>query len=114
MFGPDYRADLDLVFCDPAGDYLRPDSVTAKACLIARKAGLKGVGLHSLRHSHGSQLLSAGVPLPAVSRRLGHSSPYVTATIYSHALAKDELAAAEIWDSAIGQTIKAPRASKIS
>jgi integrase len=100
MFGPDYRRDLDLVFCGPEGIHLKPDSVSAKCSLIARKAGLSRVSLHTLRHSHGSLLLSAGVPLPTVSRRLGHSSPHVTAMVYSHALPKDEAAAAEIWDSA--------------
>jgi integrase len=104
MFGPDYRRDLDLVFCGPDGSYLKPDSVSSKCSLIAKKAGLKSVSLHTLRHSHGSLLLSAGVPLPTVSKRLGHSSPHVTAMVYSHALPKDEEAAAEIWDSAFRRT----------
>jgi integrase len=101
LFGPDYRDDLNLVFCDPQGDYLKPDTLTAKVCLLASKAGLKGVGLHTLRHSHGSQLLSAGVPLPTVSKRLGHSSVYVTATVYSHALSQDERAAGDAWEDAV-------------
>ena len=63
--------------------------------MIARKAGLKGVSLHTLRHSHGSQSLSSGVPLPTVCKRLGHSSVYVPATVYSHALFADEISAAE-------------------
>lgn len=101
LFGPDYRDDLNLIFATPGGNYLKPDTITAKVCLLASKAGLKGVSLHTLRHSHGSQLLSAGVPLPAVSKRLGHSSVYVTATVYSHALSADEVAAADIWDLAV-------------
>jgi len=108
-FGPDYRKDLNLVFANPNGDYLKPDSVTAKACLIARKAGLPGISLHTLRHSHGSQLLSAGVSLPAVSKRLGHSSVYVTATVYSHALSHDEIAAAEAWETAVSKLMHAGR-----
>jgi integrase len=68
---------------------------------MAKKAGLKGVSLHTLRHSHGSQLLSAGVPLPPVSKRLGHTNIYVTATIYAHALTTDEASAAEKWESAM-------------
>ena len=114
MFGPDYRQDLNLVFCSPEGDYLKPDSVSSKCSLIAKKAGMKSVSLHTLRHSHGSLLLSAGVPLPVVSKRLGHSSPHVTAMIYSHALPRDEEAAAEIWDSAFQQKIKADEKQRIS
>jgi len=62
MFGPDYRADLDLIFADPAGNYRKPDSVSWAACDIARKARLKGVGLHALRHTHASALLDTQGP----------------------------------------------------
>jgi integrase len=109
LFGPAYRDDLNLIFGTPEGDYLKPDTLTAKVCLLARQAGLRGSSLHTLRHSHGSQLLSNGVPLPVVSKRLGHSSVYVTATIYSHALSQDELAAADVWDALVQKSIDAAR-----
>jgi integrase len=51
-----------------------------------QRAGLTGVSLHSLRHSHASELLSKGAPITAVSERLGHASPNITLSIYSHAL----------------------------
>lgn len=114
LFGPDYRDDLNLIFATPDGNQLKPDTLTAKVCLLASKAGLRGSSLHTLRHSHGSQLLSVGVPLPVVSKRLGHSSVYVTATIYSHALSKDELAAADVWDTSIQNSIDAARKAKTS
>ncbi|MCA2962746.1 MAG: site-specific integrase [Acidobacteriaceae bacterium] len=104
--GPGYRADLGIVFADEVGEYRKPDSVTSTACRIAQKAGFTGVSLHNLRHSNGSQLLSAGVPLPVVSARLGHSSPYVTATVYSHALKADEQQAADKWEAARQQAKK--------
>ncbi len=94
--GSDYRSDFGLVFAAADGGYLNPDSVTAKACLIARRAALEGIGLHSPRHSHGSQLLSEGVPITTVSKRLDHSSVAITAAIYSHSLTRDEIAAAEV------------------
>ena len=106
VFGNSYRDDLDLVFATPEGNFLKPDSVTAAACLLAQRAGLKGTGLHSLRHSHASQLLAQGVPLPTVSKRLGHSSPNITARIYSHSFAADELAAAQSWDEAMRPAIE--------
>lgn len=40
--------------------------------------------IHDLRHSHASLLLGRGVPLLAVSRRLGHSSVAVTGDVYGH------------------------------
>lgn len=57
LCGPGYRADLDLVFCHPDGNYIRPDTVTKAVRRIAKRAGFTGVSLHTLRHSHGSQLL---------------------------------------------------------
>jgi integrase len=100
MCGPDYR-DHDLIFCHPDGNYIRPDSVTKAVRRLAKKAGFSRVSLHTLRHSHGSQLLSVGVPLPVVSKRLGHRDVYTTARVYAHALQTDEIAAAEKWDAAM-------------
>jgi integrase len=112
VYGPDYCNDLNLVFCHPDGFFIRPDTVTKATRRLAKQAGLDGVSLHTLRHSHGSQLLSAGVSLPVVSRRLGHSSVLVTATIYSHALPSDEIAAAEIWEDAMKKAAESPKADK--
>ena len=87
QLGPDYRADLDLIFANPDGTPLKPDSVSSAVSLRCRRLGLpKGASLHTLRHTHGSFLLADGVDLATVSERLGHSSVRVTADIYSHAL----------------------------
>jgi integrase len=99
QFGPDYRADLNLVFANPDGAPFKPDSISATVSLLCRRLGLpKGVSLHTLRHSHGSVLLADGVDLPTVSERLGHSSVRVTADVYSHALRGRDQEAAGRWD----------------
>jgi len=83
QFGPDYRADLDLIFANPDGTPLKPDSVSASVSALCRRLKFpRGVSLHTLRHSHGSHLLAAGMSLPVVSERLGHSSVRVTAEVY--------------------------------
>ena len=87
QFGPDYQAALDLIIANPDGSLLRPDSISSAVSALFRRLKLpKGTSLHTLRHTHGSHLLAAGMELPAVSARLGHSNPYVTATVYSHVL----------------------------
>jgi integrase len=93
-FGASYQGDF--IFCNPDGSPLKPDTVSAAVSLLFRKFGLpKGVSLHTLRHTHGSHLLAAGVPLTDVSKRMGHANPHVTATVYAHALpGRDDLAAA--------------------
>jgi len=51
-----------------------------------QRAGLPGLRLHDLRHTHAAWLISAGVPMLAVSRRLGHASIMVTMDRYGHLL----------------------------
>ncbi|MBQ7153417.1 MAG: tyrosine-type recombinase/integrase [Clostridia bacterium] len=47
------------------------------------------IRVHDLRHSHASFLLSSGVPVTAVSKRLGHSSVTQTYNTYSHIMPQD-------------------------
>ena len=104
LFGGDYE-DLNLVFCRPEGGYYKPDKVGARVTELARKLGLSGVRLHTLRHSHASELLSKGAPIPTVAKRLGHANANITLSIYAHALDADEVAAAKIWNDAMEDVI---------
>ena len=99
QFGPDYRSNLDLVFANPDGSPLMPNSISSTVSRLCRRLGLpKGASLHVLRHSHASLLLADGVDLATVSARLGHSSVRTTADIYSHAIRGKDHAAAQCWD----------------
>jgi len=100
LFAGDYQ-DRGLVFCQPDGSHHEPDLVSQVIVRRIRKAGITDASLHTLRHTHASNLLSNGVPLPAVSARLGHSDPNVTARIYSHALPADDQRAADTGDAII-------------
>ena len=103
MFGPDYRTDLDLIFCTPEGNFLKPDSVSWTLRDIAQRAGLKGASMHTLRHTHASVLLANGVPIANVSKRLGHRDPYTTAKIYQHALPDTDQDVAATWDKLMAE-----------
>lgn len=56
-----------------------------------------------LRHGAASTLLNQGVPLPVVSRYLGHADPSITARVYSHIIYGMEDSAAESINRALGQ-----------
>jgi integrase len=99
QFGDDYRTDPELIFANPDGTPLRPNSISSGVSLLFRRLGLpKGASLHSLRHSHGSHLVVDGVPLPVVAERLGHSSIRTTVDVYTHALRSQDDDAARRWD----------------
>ena len=104
-FGRDYK-NQDLIFAGPDGDYLKPDLVSQVIVRRMRRAGIARASFHTLRHTHASNLLSRGVPLPAVSARLGHSDTHVTAKVYSHALPADDQRAADAWESVLSGKIQ--------
>ena len=45
--------------------------------------------------------------MPAVSKRLGHSSTDETAKVYAHSFNADEIAAARIWEERVGAKLEA-------
>lgn len=49
------------------------------------KAGVRNLTIHCLRHAHVSNLIAHGVPITAISKRVGHASPKTTLAIYAHA-----------------------------
>ena len=80
----------------------RPDGSTPPHYIATRAfrthqsaATASKMRIHDLRHLHASLLLASGLPLPAVSARLGHASAAVTASIYSHALRGSDIVAAD-------------------
>jgi integrase len=99
MYGADYRGDL--IFCRSDGSYLWPHLVSQTIVRRVQKAGIKHASLHTLRHTHASNLISVGLPLPAVSARLGHADVNITARIYSHAMPDDDARAADAWETVV-------------
>jgi integrase len=96
-----WGAEKDLVFANPDGTPLKPNSISATVSALFKRLKIpkpKGGALHLLRHSAASQMLDAGVPLPAVSQRLGHSSIRTTAEIYAHAIHGAEDEAVRKWE----------------
>ena len=75
------------VIVDGHNQPIRGDRVSHRFKFFVRKAKLSGreqIRFHSLRHSCASWLIQQGVPLPVVSKILGHSSTQITDEIYAH------------------------------
>lgn len=80
----DQWQEHDLVFPTEFGTPLDPRNLRRVVEVAARKAGLEGVGVHTLRHSAAVAWLEAGVHVRAVADLLGHSSISITGDIYGH------------------------------
>jgi integrase len=78
------KGDLDLVFPAPTWLTAHRSNVLRYGLYRAlRRAGLRRVDMHSLRHSFASALVMAGAPVTEVQYLLGHSSPQTTLKVYS-------------------------------
>jgi integrase len=82
-----------LVFADWDGSPLAPDRLSDNFSNAMAAAGLPHVTLHTLRHTHASQLIRSGVDILTVSRRLGHANATVTLNVYGHLITTEDKAA---------------------
>ncbi|NYJ08050.1 tyrosine-type recombinase/integrase [Petropleomorpha daqingensis] len=74
--------ETGFVFTTEFGEPCDPRNAFRAFRVAATRAGLPHAGLHTLRHSAASVMLSGGVPLKVVSDILGHSSIAITGDIY--------------------------------
>jgi integrase len=78
-----YQGDDDLVFCHPdSGRPLDRTRLLKRFKAAARRAGLRPVRFHDLRHTFGTRMASAGVPLRALQEWMGHRD-FKTTLIYA-------------------------------
>jgi integrase len=72
-------------FTTELGEPCDPRNAMRALKAAAKRANLPStVGLHTLRHSAASVMLSAGVPLKVVSEIFGHASVAITGDVYGH------------------------------
>ncbi len=73
----------DLVFCTEVGRPVEPRNLLREIEAAASRAGIAGVGVHSLRHAAATAWLENGTHIRAVADLLGHSSVSITGDIYA-------------------------------
>ncbi len=89
------------VFTDAAGNPIHPHSISQTFERISARAGVPPIRLHDLRHTHGTLLIKAGVPVKVVSERLGHGNPAFTIDAYQHVLPGMQAEAARVFENLI-------------
>lgn len=85
-------SDPGYVFLSPEGrrlDERNFNRAWERVRRVATELGVRPLRLHDLRHTFASLALSAGKPLPWVSKILGHRRISTTADVYSHAMPSD-------------------------
>lgn len=95
-------SDDTPVFANIDGDLPNPYSITDRWRDAVKNRGLPKVTFHALRHTHASALISKGLDVVSISKRMGHASPSMTLNVYGHLFDHDDSKAAAAIDAVLG------------
>jgi len=75
-----------LVFGGADGQPRKADQLRDLLKQACRRAGIREIDFHTLRHTHSTLLHATGAPLKVAQAQLGHSSMAMTLGVYTHAI----------------------------
>lgn len=76
--------DPEWMFTAASGGPVHPHSVSQTFDRIVRRAPVRVIPFHGLRHTHGSLLIANGIDSKVACERLGHSEFTFTVQTYQH------------------------------
>ena len=95
--------DCGKVFTQENGQPIHPTSITGWVRDFREAHNLPHFTPHSLRHTSATLLIMQGIPVKAVSARLGHASQNTTNAVYSHAIQTVDAIASDVIGKVLGQ-----------
>jgi integrase len=112
------RHGAELVFCRDDGSMMRPGQFHEVLWAAQKRAGLRRIKWHDLRHRYASILASGEMPLFLIRGLLGHSSEDGGALRESRGVANSRVHAVALYRSAVrprvSQGLPSPRPSPAS
>jgi len=94
--------DSELVFTTRKGTPVDPHFLLWDFQGILKRAGVRRIRFHDLRHGCASLLIALGVPLRLIQEILGHASIAITANLYAHIAPSLMVEAAEKMEALLG------------
>lgn len=89
LLGSEWENSNKVLITDTGGK-MHPDTPSKIFNKIKKRYNLPPMKFHGLRHTSASILIASGVPMKAISKRLGHANALTTDTIYAHVSSKLE------------------------
>ena len=90
--------DEDFVICTETGSKQDPRNVLRALKRLITISGVTPIRFHDFRHTHASILISKGVDVVKVSKRLGHANAKITLETYAHLVPNEDNYLAEIFE----------------
>lgn len=105
-----YKEDNDLIFCNEKGQSYDMDTVITKHFLpTLRRARLRRIRFHDLRHCNASLRLAQGQNIKYIQKQMGHASAKITLDVYSHLVKDNNYEESIKLDKALGFETKQER-----
>lgn len=102
------QSDDDLVFCNDGGGLLFETNIRNRVFNpTLKKAGLRKIRIHDLRHTYASLLINQGENLKYVQQQLGHASITTTVDRYGHLMPDAHKNASARLDESVFGTVSA-------
>lgn len=114
VMGAGWGNDVGVVFTQPDGAPLYPQTITASFKRISLELGLPTIGVHGLRHSSATMMISSGLSPKVVSQRLGHATVAITLDTYSHVLPAHDQAAADFIGRSLDEASRTGRRDSVT
>ncbi|MFF2381310.1 tyrosine-type recombinase/integrase [Streptomyces sp. NPDC058108] len=96
-----------LVFTTATGGVTDPRGLNRMLTILCRRAGVRRVRVHDLRHTCASLLLAQGVDARTIMETLGHSTITMTLDTYAHVMGTALRAASDRMDDVLGPDLSA-------
>ncbi|WP_078392094.1 tyrosine-type recombinase/integrase [Shouchella patagoniensis] len=90
--------EREWLFCNSNGKHFYPTTPTTFWMRFTKRANVRHIRLHDLRHTSATLLIAQGIHAKIISERLGHKKISTTMDIYGHALRSADRAAADSFD----------------
>ena len=104
--------NFDLIFCARNGNPVCHDNVVKRYFKPAlKRARLRHVSFHSLRHTNASIRIAAGQNIKYIQHQLGHSSIKITLDTYGHLFVDPEFNRRQV--RLLEASLGAPRSSEV-
>ena len=99
------HSDNDYVCLNKDGNIANQRNITRtlNAMLVRAKCDVKKCGMHTLRHSFGSYLVSQNINIAVVSKLMGHKDVSTTYNIYIHVLQQQQIDAVNVFNKKEGE-----------
>ena len=94
-----------LVFTNPDGGPILPNTLTHAFRRIASRAGLD-ISFHGLRHTHVSLLIRQGIQARYIAGRVGHATTGMTNDVYGHLMIEGQREVADKFEEGMRSSHK--------